>query len=296
MWRDWTTLPPIRRGLLTSRLREFQARAAIAAGWEAEADSLRAGQGRTPGTVISLTSHAARFATLLPTLQSLLLQSLRAEAVVLWIGHDDVPMLPPEVLALREFGLTIAGCADHGPHTKYTHALRAFPEAAIAICDDDTYYPPAWLEGLIAGERAESIPCYRIHRVALADDGLPLGYRFWEHDTARRDVSPLNFPTGVGGVLLRRDRFDPAVLDTLLARQLCPTTDDIWLYATARLVGTNFRLIGSHLPLTVWRSSQFSALWKSNVLEHGNDTSLRAVIGHFGANRLFAATQGELAA
>lgn len=298
MWRDWTTLPPLRRGLLTTRLREYQARLAIERGWDAQSESLRQGRDRTAGLVISLTSHAPRFATLAPTLRSLLLQDLRPEAVVLWIAHHDIAALPDEVLALREFGLTIEACDDHGPHTKYVHALRRFGASGtgIAICDDDTYYPPDWLGGLAAGMQGGEMPCYRIHQVALGSDGLPLGYRHWLHDSSGRDLSPLNFPTGVGGVLLHADRFDPVVLDTELARRLCPSTDDIWLYVTALMAGTRFRLIGDHIPLTVWRGSQFSALWKRNVLEQGNDANMRAVIEHFGAERIFAAHRDVLAA
>lgn len=296
MWRNWTILPPLRRGLLTSRLREFQARAMIEQGWKARAGSLRLGCDDSADVVISLTSHAQRFATLAPTLRSLLLQDMRPAAVVLWIAHHDIAALPGEVLELCKFGLTIEPCEDHGPHTKYAHALRRFSGHAIAICDDDTYYPPDWLSGLVAGERSGEMPCYRMHRVARGSDGLPLGYNLWSHDSDRRDTSRFNFPTGVGGVLLRRNRFDPAVLDIELARRLCPTTDDVWLYVTALMAGTRFRLIGDHVPLTVWRSSQFSALWKRNVLEHGNDASMQAVIAHFGAERIFAATRDVLAA
>lgn len=298
MWRDWTTLPPLRRGLLTSRLREYQARVAMERGWEAKADMLRQSTGGDVDVVISLTSHAPRFGTLAPTLRSLLLQDLRPAAVILWISHRDLTALPDDVLRLREFGLTIEACDDHGPHTKYAHALRRFAGAGtgIAICDDDTYYAPDWLAGLVAGMKDGEMPCYRIHRVAIGRDGLPLSYRHWDHDSDLRDCSPLNFPTGVGGVLLHPDRFDPVVLDTELARRLCPTTDDIWLYVTAVMAGTRFRLIGDHAPLTVWRGSQFSALWKRNVLESGNDANMRAAIAHFGAERVFESQQDVLAA
>lgn len=289
-------LPPLRRGLFTAGYREFNARRAIEREWDARACRLIQSQGRQEGLFISLTSYNARFATLALTLKSLLLQDVRPEAVLLWIGHADLAELPHDVRELEPFGLRIMACEDHGPHTKYIHALQHFPKARIAICDDDTYYPPHWLGELVAGDRAGEIACRRIHRVALDGEGSPLGYRWWEHDTDARDPSRLNFPTGVGGVLLRLDRLDRTVLEIGLARDLCPTTDDIWLYAMARLAGTNFRLVGSHEPLTMWRGSQFSALWRSNVLEHGNDAHMAAVIDHFGAARLLGDNQAALAA
>ena len=289
-------LPPVRRGLLTSSYREYAARRAIEREWSARANRLVQDRGRQQGLFISLTSYGPRFPTLALTLKSLLLQELRPEAVLLWIGHADMPYLPDEVRELSPFGLRIIACEDHGPHTKYHHALRQFPQARIAICDDDTYYPPHWLAELVAGDRRGEIACRRIHRVALDDTGAPLGYRWWEHDTDARHASRLNFPTGVGGVLLRRDRLDKAALDIDLARELCPTADDIWLYAMARLAGTRFRLVGRHEPLTLWRSSQFSALWRINVLEHGNDAQMAAVFAHFGAERLLSERPSLLAA
>lgn len=289
-------LPPVRRGLLTSGYREFHARRTIEREWEARAHRLVQNRGRQPGLFVSLTSYGARFATLALTLKSLLLQDLRPEAVLLWIGHADMADLPREVRDLEPFGLRIIACEDHGPHTKYHHALREFPHARIAICDDDTYYPPHWLGELLWRDRPGEIACHRIHRIALDWLGEPLGYRWWEHDTDARDASRLNFPTGVGGVLLRLDRLAPEVLDIGLARRLCPTTDDIWLYAMARLAGTRFRLVGSHEPLTVWRSSQLTALWRTNVLEHGNDAHMEAVFAHFGVDRLLGEGMAALAA
>ncbi len=289
-------LPPVRRGLLTSGYREFHARRTIERDWAFRSDWLARDPAGEEGLFISLTSHAARFATLALTLRSLLLQDLRAEAVLLWIGHGDMAALPPEVLSLQPYGLRIMACEDHGPHTKYTHALRQFPDAGIAICDDDCYYPPHWLAELVAGDRWGEIACNRVHRIALDDAGVQLGYRWWDHDTDQRDASPLNFPTGVGGVLLHLGRLDPAVLDIALARRLCPTTDDIWLYAMGRMAGTNFRLVGRHEPLTVWRSSQYSALWRANVLEHGNDANMAAVAAFFGMERLHGEPAKALAA
>lgn len=282
----WLALPPLRRGLLTSAFHERRARRAVEEGWARRMlgpDTRRA----VPGLLVSLTSHGPRFGTLALTLRSLLLQSLRPEAILLWIGHRDLAALPDEVRALESLGLQIRPCEDHGPYTKYVHALRERPTGRIAICDDDTYYRPDWLAELVAADRTGEIACHRIHRIALDDRGMPEAYRLWQHDSDARDFSPLNFPTGVGGVLLTMDRFDPRVVDMREALALCPTSDDLWLYATARLAGTCFRLAGSHEPLVVWRTSQDNALWRINVAARANDRYLAALVERFGAARLF---------
>ena len=290
----WLPVPPLRRGFLGSGIRERRARRAVEESWAAR--SHEDGGPVELGLVVSLTSHAPRFGTLALTLKSLLLQTLRPEGVALWIGHRDMAALPDEVRRLEPFGLSIRPCEDHGPHTKYVHALSERPDGRIAICDDDTYYRPDWLAHLVAADRPGEIACHRIHRIVLGADGVPERYRLWDHDCAARDASPLNFPTGVGGALLRLERFDPRVLDVELARALCPTTDDLWLYAMARLAGTRFRLDGPYDPLIVWRTSQDNALWRTNLVERANDRAMAALIERFGAAGLFGAADEWLAA
>ena len=287
-WK-WRPLPPPHRGFFANPWRERGARRVVDADWgrrlaSGELTERRPGD---PGLFVSLTSHAARFRTLALTLKSLLLQTVRPEAIFLWIGDRDVSALPDEVRALEAFGLSIRACEDHGPHTKYVHALREFPQARVAICDDDNYYRPAWLAELVAADRPGEIPCLRIHRITLDKRGLPERYALWQHESTLRDTSPLDFPTGVGGALLRAERFDPRLFDMGLARVLCPSNDDLWLYATARLAGTRFRLAGSYDPLIEWRSSQRVALWWTNVAGRANDRHMAALIAHFGAERLF---------
>jgi hypothetical protein len=295
MGSKWMPLPPLRRGLLGSGWRERRARRAVEENWILLRGAPPTGA-VDRGLVVSLTSHAARFGTLALTVKSLLLQTWRPERVVLWLGHRDVPLVPTEVQALEAFGLEIRACEDLGPHTKYVHALHEWPDGRIAICDDDTWYRPEWLADLVAADRPGEVACHRIHRIVLDPEGLPEPYRLWDHDIDARDASPLNFPTGVGGALLHGNRFDPRVLETGTALALCPTTDDLWLYATARLAGTRFRLAGPYEPLVVWRTSQDAALWRTNVAERANDRAMAAVIARFGADELFSRGAEWLAA
>jgi hypothetical protein len=286
-------VPPLRRGLLTSPLRELWARRLVEQSWAERLAGRTARPSATSGLLVSLTSHAPRFGTLALTLRSLLLQRLRPEMLLLWIGHGDLAALPDEVLELEAHGLRIMACDDHGSHTKYVHALRAFPGRRIAICDDDTYYRPGWPADLEAADRPGEIACHRIHRVTFDARGLPQPYPLWEHDSRAEDASPRNFPTGVGGALLRRDRFDPLVLDMELARALCPTSDDLWLYWMAGLAGTRIRRAGHYEPLIVWRTSQEVALWRINVGAGANDRQMAAMIAHFGPESLFAGRPAE---
>lgn len=283
MWLETRAFPPLRRGLLSSPWREWLARRALAQGWDAHFGGERPIS--TPGQAglfVSLTSHPPRYGTLALTLRSLLLQNLRPEAVLLWIGHGDMAALPGEVRALEDYGVRIVACEDHRSHTKYVHALDRLPGADIAICDDDTFYPSDWLARLVAARRPRAIASHRVHRVVLDGWGRPLGYRQWDHDIAGPGASPLHFATGVGGMLLRRDLLDPRVLDMDAANRLCPTADDIWLHFMGRLAGSIAYHTGWTDPLVTWVGSQGIALWRVNNLDDGNDRCLAAMTDHFG--------------
>ena len=141
-----------------------------------------------PGAlIVSLTSHLPRFATLHRTLKGLLRQSVRPDRLILWIAETDE--LPAKVEALSKRGLEIRRARHLGPFTKLLPALAAFPDAFIAIADDDVHYAPDWLEGLIGSHdpAAPAILCRRAHRLGTGADGAILPFASWEKDV--RDAS-----------------------------------------------------------------------------------------------------------
>ena len=269
---------------LRARMREAGARRTIAANW---ASPPRQVMVDGAPMLISLTSYPARFGTLALTLRSLLRQTVRPEAVMLWIGEKDVAALPEDVLALKADGLVVRPCEDFRSYTKFVHALREFPDHRIAICDDDTFYRPGWLAALATPMPDHHIACHRIHRIRLGGDGRPVAYNDWEQASPARDESPLNYPTGVGGVMLRASQFDPRVFDMATARAICPTADDSWLYWMGRLGGSRFVRVGDNDPLISWRASQHVALWRTNNAEaQANNAQIDALIERFGADVL----------
>lgn len=265
---------------LASFVIERRARRAVARRWRSRATAQSADGAPI---IVSLTSYPPRFATLALTIKSLLTQTLRPEAVVLWIGENDMAALPADVLALRDHGLEIRACEDLRSFTKFIHAIREFPAHRIAICDDDTWYRPRWLEQLAVDLPADRIACHRIHRIRVDARGEPLSYHRWEQQSPATDASPLNFPTGVGGVLFRAEQLDPRVADAVTARALCPSADDIWLYWMGRLGGSLFVRVGDNDRLVTWRDSQHVALWQSNNGMSANDVQMQAMTARFGA-------------
>lgn len=280
--------------LISSRWREAFLRGQIARRWSLRHQLLGRSQLLAAGrphnlpapVIISLTSFPGRYHTLALTLRCLLLQSVRADQVILWIADEHQHSLPAEVLALRAAGLTIAGCDNSlRSHNKYFHTRQRYPGAFIATADDDTYYWPDWLAELIADydPRARVIPCHRVHRITLRPDGLPAAYRDWHWESAAAIADTMIFPTGVGGVLYPPDCLHQDADDAARILALCPKADDVWLYWMARRQGYLFRRTTKSRRLHHWRHSQSEGLMWGNVYDaNGNDQQIAAMIAAFG--------------
>jgi hypothetical protein len=233
---------------------------------------------------VSLTSYAARFETLSTTLKCLLMQTYPLDGVILWIAESDFELLPPAVTTLEGSGLQIRVCRDLRSFKKIIPALSEQPDAFWVTADDDCYYPSGWLKELVRAwspDQPHAI-CHRAHRIRLDPAGAPLPYLQWDLELAAPSTDPLNFMTGVGGVLYPPHCFTDEVLDEALFMRLCPAADDVWLWWMLRRNGYSVKKIGGAWPLISWQGSQKTSLYQANVLENGNDFAMRNMIAHFG--------------
>lgn len=231
--------------------------------------------------VVSLTSFPPRFDVLPLTLKCLLLQSIRPDALVLWIADGDLPRLPPEVLDLQHEGLEIRPCPDIGSFKKIVPALEAFPDAFIATADDDLHYPPTWLEELVrASDDDRTVTCHHAHRIRTDARGAPLSYNDWEMEIADQQRGPRVFPISGGGILYPPGVLSPETLDSERFLACCPTADDVWLYWMLRRNGGQARRAGELRDLVPWPGSQRTSLWSMN--RHANDRQIEAMIAQYG--------------
>lgn len=210
--------------------------------------------------IITLTSIPSRFASLLPTLQSLLAQ--KPDRLLLWIPYayrrfpdwdGSLPVVPE--------GVTISRCdTDLGPATKILPSISAYKDQDVQIlfCDDDCIVPPGWAYRLFAIQaerphcavatyvrgpyvpqqippkrrKAWQVPIeydilYRISRLGHRLFGLPVSYRrpFWISG-----YGEVMF--GAGGVVVKPSFFDERAFDI---PDICWPVDDIWLSAMLNL-------------------------------------------------------------
>ena len=232
--------------------------------------------------IVSLTSFPPRFPTVSLTLKCLLSQSIKADEVVLWIGHEDKSKLTDNILSLRASGLSIRFCDDIKSYKKIIPATEAYPGSTIVTADDDIYYRPTWLEELVSGWSgdAKEVVCHRAHKIRFDDCGYPLPYLDWDFDTRYLLRSPEILPTGAGGVLYPPGIFDSRVTDRDSFMSLCPSADDVWLYWMMRINGGTARRLGP-FRLANWPGSQQVSLWSEN--QNGrNDDAITRMVERFG--------------
>lgn len=234
--------------------------------------------------IVSLTSYPARFGTLEPTLKALLRQSVQPDRVILWLAHDDDSALPDAIRALP--GLEIRTCPDWRSYKKIIPTLMAHPSAYIITADDDVYYPPDWIERLVAAVHdGAHVACLRGHRIEMTAPKQPASYESWVKNLAAPETGPLVFPTGVSGVIYSPATFHPDVTRDDLFMKLAPSSDDVWLYWMHRMTGTQSRKINGRVKIIEWAGSQDVSLKSDNrgeAWQAGNDRAIRALLEHYG--------------
>ncbi|WBU55569.1 glycosyltransferase [Paracoccus sediminicola] len=229
--------------------------------------------------IVSLTSYGARLAAAELVLASLLRQTVRADRVILWLDEEDLDRLPG---GIRDSGAEIRVCPNWKSYKKLVPTLLESPEAYIVTADDDLYYGPDWLEGLVAAAKAGAkVACHRGHRVTL-EQGLPQKYDNWQRNIPRPDAGKLIFPTGVGGVLYGPGVFHPDATDAGKFMRLAPSADDVWFYWMHRLRGSEPEKIGGNFRVIEWPDSQTQNLRATNLGTGGNDRAIQAMIDAYG--------------
>lgn len=203
---------------------------------------------RNEEVIISLTSYDKRIHDVKYTIYSLLNQTFPADKLILWLDEDSFPQreenLPQDLLALKEFGLTIDWCENLRPYKKLIPALEKYPDAIIATADDDIFYDTNWL-GLLYEEHLKYPDCVIAHRcryLLMDTQENILPYTDWYVEVTPQSPKYKNFFTGAGGVLYAKNFFKGDILRKDIFMELIPIADDIWFWAMAVLNGTKIKI------------------------------------------------------
>lgn len=194
--------------------------------------------------IVSLTTYGKRLFQVAATIESIMQGSMKPNRIVLWMGENMKDVTLPRTLQNQQKrGLEIYYCKDIGSYTKLIPTLRKYPEASIITIDDDALYSYDLVEKLVNEHclYPNYIIANRIHRVRLDSTGRPIKYMNWEWNNSPSDISPLNFLTGVGGVLYPPKSLHPEVQNESVFLDICKYADDIWFYAMALKAGTGIK-------------------------------------------------------
>ncbi|MBM5819068.1 MAG: hypothetical protein FJ070_03115 [Cyanobacteria bacterium K_DeepCast_150m_m2_101] len=212
-------------------------------------------------TYIALTSIRGREGALLRTLGSLLRQSLQElEGLVhlhLFLSSDPYLLdrgfarIPAALRRLQRparpgrMGFAVHLVPNCGPYRKLLPLIQMLPaeqraaDPLLITADDDTLYPPNWLQRLSAAERQwRCVVGFRGRQLMIDAERRILPYGQWlKNDPCLLEPSLRTVPTGKDGIGYRLSYLHASVLDLERAIALAGHADDLWFKRSTLLMG-----------------------------------------------------------
>ena len=144
--------------------------------------------------VVSVTSYGKRLNDLYISLKSILLQSVRPNKVLLYLGNDvKKEDLPLNLIKLEKDNLLeiIFKKENLMSYKKFVYALQEYSNDIIITIDDDLIYEKKMIELLINSynKYPNCLSAKRVHKITYNDDGNLLPYSKW-----KKDYNKCNYP------------------------------------------------------------------------------------------------------
>lgn len=231
---------------------------------------------RKTSVIVSLASYPARFAHIHIALKSIMLQSMKPDRIIVWLGDDvERSRLTPKMHALEKYGIEYRFVKDLKAHKKYFYVMQEFPDAIIITIDDDVIYPKDVIRTLMdTHERYPNAVCARrVHKITKNADGTIAAYNDWLGEYCGCDTPSHELvAVGVGGILYPPHCLYERVFDEDLIRKLCFKADDIWLKFMELLNGTYVVWAPCKIPMPdLIEKEQATSLQSENVGQNRND-------------------------
>ena len=238
--------------------------------------------------IVSLTTFPKRINVVWLTVESILRQSSKPDAIILWLAKsefDGKESLPQNLLKLEERGLQIQFCdEDLKPHKKYYYTLKRYPKANIITVDDDMIYPSSLLGHLKRHHKKypKSICSILTRKINVKDNEIQ-PYTSWGIHKNEDKRSRIFLQIGVGGVLYPPDSLHSEVLNKEVLKQKALKADDLWLKIMALKKNTPIVSLGhlyprTFLPIIIKDNKQ---LMDSNIGEGRNDKIFNKLLDHY---------------
>lgn len=240
--------------------------------------------------LVSLTTYKNRIHDVHLVIESLSLQTVKPNRVILWLDENEYNLKTIPILLKKqvERGLEIKFCKDYKSYKKLLPSLSMHNEYNIITIDDDIIYPIFFIERFLL--ESNSFPnvvlCYRAHKLTYNKQGELNKYVNWDYETKDYSVNSLTFPTGVFGVYYPINSLSDFCSDYELAKKLAPSADDIWFKKMSSLNGVDSKvIINAHYFYNDFieiKRGQDIALNNINVMSGENDKQIRNIEQKFG--------------
>ena len=199
-------------------------------------DGVNRTEKREETVTVSLTSFPARIEMAYYAIKSLMIQSYKADRIVLWLAESQFPnkKLPDRFDQLIKRGLTVRWCDDLRSHKKYYYALQEQKTGELVITyDDDLIYEYDSIEKLVRSHfiYKDCIICNRAHSVSFNADGTLLPYNQWKvHSKVGVNEPTADLVPSTGnGCLYPFGCMPPITFNWEVAKENALTADDIWM-------------------------------------------------------------------
>lgn len=235
--------------------------------------------------IVSLTTYGERIYDVYLAVESIMQGTIKPNRIVLWLSKEEFKgKTLPKTLELQVArGLQIEFCEDLRSYKKLVPTLKNYPKSTIITIDDDVIYEYDLIERLVNTHitHPNAICACRMHRIKIDEKGKPLDYLDWEHCICDENISSLNFPTGVGGVLYPPNCFSEEVFNSKVFMDICPKADDIWFYSMARINSTLSIWVKTPNPtgyfIDIPITEQTLSVYNTDPILRGNDIQFKKV-------------------
>lgn len=241
--------------------------------------------------IVSLTTYPKRIDTIWLTIETLLRQTVKPDAVILWLaksqfekGFED---LPENLLRLQGRGLTIRFCEDLRSHKKYYFALQEYPNDLIILADDDMFYPTDTVAKLLEMHKQypKDICCITAQVIEPDFSAMPSQWRnpklnehHWQHSDRIQAF------TG-SGTMIPPGALPAEAFDMEKIQSLCFHADDLWIAFMAHRAGTGVTTLKRWrpFPICIYGTAEGS-LYYINGEGKQNDVQWKNLLDHYGTD------------
>ena len=243
--------------------------------------------------IVTLTSFPERIKEVHLGITTLLNQTLKPDMIILWLAEEEFPKkekdLPPALLNLQKYGLTIRWCENLKSYKKIIPALLEYPEDILVTADDDLFYRKDWLELLYNSytRNPNVIHCHRMKEISIKKEGQNSTVKYLTANVNFQDENKTYIATSGAGILFPPHTLYKESTRSELFLKLAPQGDDLWLWAMAELNNKKVKLVDGHItqlyyinPFRDYELVNAKTLYSSNKLGM-NDTQMQSILEYY---------------